>query len=721
MRKLLIISTTFFPDPTVPAIRMTQWCRHLPEHGWKPHVICRHYGYECSAQEMAEKVHPEVTVEYLDHTESVGTAARSRWRRFVQGVMDSRLGLAGLFIPDPSIRFWRSRRQQILKRVQEIQPDVILTTSPAHSIHDIGLWLSRQTGIPWVADFRDPYLLDNRFQPRGLGLLRWRGHRRFKDAIHNSAWLVTFAIPNHARYSRRRYAAARDRMLTLTNAFPPELVDALPDSARTGGRKTVLVTGTIPEPEQLRLAQAVAQLAGEGHDVQLKLLGKRPECEPQLRVMLGERLALPGYVPHTESIRAVAQADVLVNFLDVFRSQSRLLSTKLFEYLASGNPVLCINPSRVDRLLLWRMSGVKALILPTQDELVAGLRDTLAGKVRRDPADVEQFRKEFNWPRRAAQLAEAFDRLVAFPPRELPPPRVGVLAPVASVVITTRNRRELIRQPILSALHQSVPVEVIVVDDGSTDGTADLVQAEFPQVRLIRHGESRGYIVRRNEAAKAAKADFIFSIDDDAIFSTAHVVEETLNEFNDPRIGAVAIPCVDVRKSQAFRQPRCMSGEIRATDNFIGTAHAVRRDVFLQLHGYREHLVHQGEEGDFCIRMMNAGHLVRLGGSDPILHWESFRRDFRRMDYYGARNSILFVWQNVPSSSLLIHGLATTINVLTHTFVPARFLVRLRGVFAGIYWCLSHRDARNPVAQPVYSKSRRLRRAGALPLSELEA
>src|SRR5438876_5468376 len=65
-RRLLVISTTFFPDPTVSAIRMTQWCRHLPEHGWKPHVLCRYYGYEASPEELAAVVHPEVTVEYLD-------------------------------------------------------------------------------------------------------------------------------------------------------------------------------------------------------------------------------------------------------------------------------------------------------------------------------------------------------------------------------------------------------------------------------------------------------------------------------------------------------------------------------------------------------------------------------------------------------------------------------------------------------------------------------
>ncbi|HEY6167021.1 MAG TPA: glycosyltransferase, partial [Verrucomicrobiae bacterium] len=428
MRKLLIISTTFYPDPQVPAIRMTQWCRHLPKLGWRPHVLCRYYGYEATPEELAANVHPDVTLEYLDKPEaadgrgSAGGAFRNFVRTSINPMLLSQPGISSLFVPDPSIRFWRRRRQQILQRVKAIQPDVILTTSPPHSNHDIGLWLAAQTGIPWVADFRDPYLLDNRFRPSGLGLLRWHAHERFKEAVYRRAWLITHAIPNQARWTRRHLPFARERLLTLTNAFPLEMLEGLEAPRPTANaRKTVLVTGTIPEPEQLRLAQAVAQLAAEGQDVQLTLLGRRPGHEAELGRTLGERLVLPGYVSHAESVRAVMQADVLVNFLDAFRSQSRLLSTKLFEYLASGNPVVCLNPSRVDRLLLWRMSGVKVVSGPSQEQLVSALREALAGKLRRSPGDVENFRREFNWPHRAGQLVAALNQLVAFPPQNVPP------------------------------------------------------------------------------------------------------------------------------------------------------------------------------------------------------------------------------------------------------------------------------------------------------------
>jgi glycosyltransferase involved in cell wall biosynthesis len=148
--------------------------------------------------------------------------------------------------------------------------------------------------------------------------------------------------------------------------------------------------------------------------------------------------------------------------------------------------------------------------------------------------------------------------------------------PSASVVITTRNRKEELRDAIKSALAQTVSVEVLVIDDGSTDGTSDMIR----------------------------------TIDDDAIFKSPLTVVQTLSEFEHPRVGAVAIPYIEPRKSPLVCQQAPSKDGIFVTDSFIGTAHAVRKDVFLRIGGYRDYLVHQGEEMDFCIRMMEARFLT---------------------------------------------------------------------------------------------------------------
>src|SRR5207247_2927276 len=98
-----------------------------------------------------------------------------------------------------------------------------------------------------------------------------------------------------------------------------------------------------------------------------------------------------------------------------------------------------------------------------------------------------------------------------------------------------------LRAAISSALRQSVQPEVLVTDDAWTDGTAQMVRAEFPAVRLERSADSVGYIVQRNRAARLASSAILFSLDDDAQFGSADTVEKTLGEFDHPRVGAVAI------------------------------------------------------------------------------------------------------------------------------------------------------------------------------------
>ena len=98
----------------------------------------------------------------------------------------------------------------------------------------------------------------------------------------------------------------------------------------------------------------------------------------------------------------------------------------------------------------------------------------------------------------------------------------------ASIVITTKNRKEELRQALLSCRTQSHVAEVLVLDDASTDGTSEMLREEFPEVKVERTEESAGLIVQRNKGAKLAKGDVIFSLDDDAEFSHPDVVADTL-------------------------------------------------------------------------------------------------------------------------------------------------------------------------------------------------
>lgn len=286
-------------------------------------------------------------------------------------------------------------------------------------------------------------------------------------------------------------------------------------------------------------------------------------------------------------------------------------------------------------------------------------------------------------------------------------------------MITTKDRRDELREAVRSAVAQSIALEVIVIDDGSTDGTSEMILAEFPSVRLERSETSFGYIVQRNRGALLARGDIIFSIDDDAVFASTHTVEQTLAEFNNPRIGAVAIPYIEPHKSNSVYQKAPSKEDIFVTDDFIGTAHALRKDVFLKLGGYRESLVHQGEEMDFCIRMLDAGYVVRLGDADVIHHMESPRRNFSRMDFYGRRNDILFAWHNVPMLWLSVHLAATTYLGLRHAIHMRRLFSHLNGMTSGWGAVLKGREERKTVNTKIYKLFRKLKKRGPLHFKEV--
>jgi glycosyltransferase involved in cell wall biosynthesis len=280
----------------------------------------------------------------------------------------------------------------------------------------------------------------------------------------------------------------------------------------------------------------------------------------------------------------------------------------------------------------------------------------------------------------------------------------------SSIVITTKNRKSELVTTLRSAVSQQPISEIIVIDDGSTDGTEAMIRAEFPRVIIRRHNESRGLIVRRNEGARIATGDVIISLDDDAEFSTPHVVAQTMTEFSRREVGAVAIPYIDVHRSERVNQKAPDEGALWITDAYIGTAHAVRKNVFLALGGYREQLIHQGEEMDFCLRMLDAGYVVRMGSSDPIHHFESTKRDWTRMDWYGSRNAVLFAWQNCPAVFLPVHLGATTFRTLLWTLEPRRLRTRARAVAAG-YRAIMEQD-RQPVRLRSYCLFRRLKKRG---------
>jgi GT2 family glycosyltransferase len=292
----------------------------------------------------------------------------------------------------------------------------------------------------------------------------------------------------------------------------------------------------------------------------------------------------------------------------------------------------------------------------------------------------------------------------------------------ATIVIVTKDRKEELRKAVLSALEQEGRLEVLVIDDGSTDGTADMVRAEFPNVRLDRTEQSQGLIAQRSRAAQLVSSPIIVSIDDDAVFSTPHTIQETLHGFNHPRVGAVSIPSIDVNQpDQPCFHQRPPDDAVWAVETYRGTAHAIRRDLFSKLGGYKDLFFRQGEEGEYCIRLLNAGYITRLGSASPIHHFESPKRDRSQMFAYDARNRVLSAWYGVPLPQLLVHLPATMLQAIRHGLRHRYGWASCRGVLMGIGMTFKQLGQRKPVSRQVYRLSRQLRKRGPAKLEAIES
>ena len=280
----------------------------------------------------------------------------------------------------------------------------------------------------------------------------------------------------------------------------------------------------------------------------------------------------------------------------------------------------------------------------------------------------------------------------------------------ASIVIPSCNRIEELRALIRSCLDQTVRVEIIVVDDAANDEVERMVQAEFPDVRYFRLAQAKGPAFQRNRGIELSASEIVFPVDDDSLFVSPHTVAQTLNEFEHPRIGAVGIPYVNVNHDPRVLQIAPRDGAIHVTHSFVGAAHAVRRDVFLQLGGYREHFFYMGEESDLCLRMLSAGYVTRLGNADPLHHVESPQRNMRRASFSGRRNDIRFAWHNVPLPEFPLHLAGTTFNGFKAALTQGCFASMVKGTAAGYADLFRRWNERDPVGRETYRLHRVLRK-----------
>ncbi|MBV9818561.1 MAG: glycosyltransferase [Solirubrobacterales bacterium] len=198
----------------------------------------------------------------------------------------------------------------------------------------------------------------------------------------------------------------------------------------------------------------------------------------------------------------------------------------------------------------------------------------------------------------------------------------------ASVVIAAHNAQRTVRAAIASALGQTrPPLEVIVVDDGSTDATGELVEKiDDPRVRLLRRPNG-GPSAARNTGIAAARGDCVAFLDSDDLWLPAYLQRalDGLGSVEHPGFAYTDAWVFDpgsgrVREQTAMGSPREPPGEPERFlaallhRNFVFTAATVPRSVLTAVGGYDERL-RMGEEYHLWLRILCAGYrAVWIGG-----------------------------------------------------------------------------------------------------------
>ena len=179
---------------------------------------------------------------------------------------------------------------------------------------------------------------------------------------------------------------------------------------------------------------------------------------------------------------------------------------------------------------------------------------------------------------------------------------------LVSLAIPCYNGAATLGAAIGSALSQSrPPEEVIVVDDGSTDGSGKLAQS-FP-VRYLRHDCRRGVAAARNTAWQEAQGDIIIFIDADAI-ADPRLVETILSGYQDEEVGGVGGQGIESNIRNSFdrwRKHFWVQTHGPARDDrvwmLMGLCSSFRREALKRVNGFDERLTTNGEDIDVSIRV----------------------------------------------------------------------------------------------------------------------
>lgn len=358
MKNVLMVAYHFPPLAGSSGIQRTlRFVQHLPSFGWNPLVL--------SADPRAyERVSTDLEADI-----PAGTVVR---RAFALDTA-RHLSLKGRYVgamarPDRWIS-WRFDAVRVgMEMIRKYKPEAIWTTYPIATAHRIGAELQRRSGLPWIADFRDPMAQDGYpADPK-----TWQAYKDIEREAVARAALSTFTTPGCVEEYARRYPDRAQDLALLENGYDEDSFAHAGDLAAGGplnpGAITLLHSGIVypseRDPTQLMAALKRLHDAGQITPARLQLRFRAAVAEDLLRRLASEHgvqdyIQICPPVPYREALEEMLRADGLL-LLQASNCNAQI-PAKLYEYLRAGRPVLCLSDPVGDTARVLVDAGINAI------------------------------------------------------------------------------------------------------------------------------------------------------------------------------------------------------------------------------------------------------------------------------------------------------------------------------------------------------------------------
>ena len=361
-KKVLIITYYWPPSGGAGVQRWLKFAKYLPEFGIEPIILTIDPEYASYPQIDTSlendissdlKVFKTKSFEPLNVLSGLfgkknvpyGGFTNVNKKSFLQTIL--RFIRGNFFIPDARIGWNKFAYKKAKEIISEYNIDTVITTSPPHSTQLIGLKLKKNLNINWIADFRDPWT-DIYYYKDLLhtGFAKSIDKKKERQVLENADKVITVGDSLKATLKRK---VDREKYTIITNGFDEKDFSGIEQIQQE--KFTITYTGTLSDQYNISaFIEACKNLKSKGRDFIIRFIGNVAESKlvEFKEADLLKNVDIINYVPHQKSIEYLYNSSVLLLAIPDFDGNIGILTGKLFEYLASGIPVLGIGPLNGD-------------------------------------------------------------------------------------------------------------------------------------------------------------------------------------------------------------------------------------------------------------------------------------------------------------------------------------------------------------------------------------